>query len=57
MMSWKDHKNMLILSVLIVILTISVTMAMLFANAALAQWRVDINVARQELAERVLKDE
>lgn len=56
-MTWWDHTKMLIVSFALVMLTLAMVITFIFANAALAQWRVDVNVARQELAERVLNNE
>lgn len=52
-MTLKDHIEMLIASALLVILSITMIVSFVFASAALSQWRVDQNMARYEMAERV----
>ena len=52
-MTWRQHIEMLIASTLIVILSIAMIVSFVFASAALGQWRVDQNMARFEMAERV----
>lgn len=56
-MTWWDHTKMLIVSFALVILALAMVITMIFASAALGQWRVEVNMARQELAERVLNNE
>lgn len=59
-MTWRQHRDMLIKSwqlVMLGFLAIAMVISFVFASAALGQWRVDVNVARQELAERVLNNE
>lgn len=51
-MLWKSIKL-----VALVFLILLMVVSMVFASAALGQWRVDVNVARQELAEQVLNNE
>ena len=59
-MTWRQHIDMLIKSwqlVMLGFLAIVMVISFVFASAALGQSRVDVNVARQELAERVLNNE
>ena len=55
-MTWKQHRDMLIKSwqlVMLGFLAIVMVISFVFASAALGQWRVDQNMARYEMAERV----
>ena len=52
-MTWRQHIEMLIASALLVTLSIAMIVSFVFASAALSQWRVDQNMARFEMAERV----
>lgn len=59
-MTWRQHIEMLIKSwqlVMLGFLALAMVISFVFASAALGQWRVDVNVAKQELAERVLNNE
>ena len=55
-MTWRQHIDMLIKSwqlVMLGFLAIAMIVSFVFASAALSQWRVDQNMARYEMAERV----
>ena len=52
-MTWRQHIEMLIASALLVTLSIAMIVSFVFASASLGQWRVDQNMARYEMAERV----
>ena len=47
---WKSIK-LVTLGFLVLIMVIS----MIFANAALAQWRVDVNVERMRMVEQIIE--
>ena len=54
-MSWIDHLKMLGFSALLVIASVTMVITMIFANAALAQWRVDVNVARRDAVMQIIR--
>ena len=61
-MTWRQHRDMLIHSVKLVLGSVALGIAALvlvalimIASVSYVQHRVDVNMARQEMAERVLE--
>lgn len=57
-MTWKQHREMLIKSwqlVMLGFLAIAMIVSFVFASAVFGQWRVDVNVARQDAVMQVIR--
>lgn len=57
-MTYREHWDMVIHSVKLVaigFLAILMIISFVFASAALGQWRVDVNVARQDAVMQVIR--
>ena len=57
-MTYREHWEMIKHSAKLVaigILALLMTIGFIFANAALAQWRVDVNVARRDAVMQIIR--